>query len=357
VVLFRITDAMTRRRWTAEDQITAEVAAACGVPIRDIGRLLGFSETTLGNNLVMGRKQRNRAYEKEYGKTYREANRERLLAQKKDYYHANRENMAPQRKAYRAANRDSISAQQRRWYCANRKQIRAKQKQYYARNRDKVNATNRAWVRANRERVTAYKKRYYIANRDKIKDCQEANKDKINAARRARVRANPEKKRAQDKAYYQANKAKILHNVRNWRNANRKKRREISRRYDSLRRAAGRRALCPLKIETINRRFRLFQDCCAFCGVNANHRRNAGHARLSIEHVLALTKNGLDEADNIAPACHSCNCSKNNAPVEEWYRRQPFFTEARWRKICRHCPGAVIGQLPLAMPPSDTEAA
>ena len=344
---------MTRRRWTAQDQIIAEVAAACGVTIRDIGRMLGFSETTPGNNLVMGRKEKSRAYAVEHGKSWREANRERLLTQNKAYYWANKENIALRKKAYRAANRDSITARQKRWYCANRKQIRARQKEYYSKNRDKVQAANRAWVRANHERVIAYKKNYYIANCDRLKHYRKANKDKINATRRAWVRANPEKKRAQDKAYYQANKAKILHNVRNWRNANRKKRREISRRYDSLRRAAGRRALCPLKIETINRRFRLFQDCCAFCGVNANHRRNAGHARLSIEHVLALTKNGLDEADNIAPACHSCNCSKNNAPVEEWYRRQPFFTEARWRKICRHCPGAVIGQLPLAMPTGD----
>jgi len=50
VVLFRITDAMTRRRWTAEDQITAEVAAACGVGTREIGRVLGRAE-----NVVRGR--------------------------------------------------------------------------------------------------------------------------------------------------------------------------------------------------------------------------------------------------------------------------------------------------------------
>jgi hypothetical protein len=348
---------MTRRRWTAQDQITAEVAAACGVTIRDIGRMLGFSETTPRNNLIMGLKEKSRAYAVEHGKSWREANRERLLAQKKAYYWANKENMAPRRKAYRAANRDSIAAQQKRWYCANRKQIRARQKEYYSKNRDKVRATNRAWVRANYERVIAYKKKYYIANCDRLKHYRKANKDKINATKKAWVRANPEKKRAQDKAYYQANKAKILHNVRNWRETNREKRREIARRYDSRRRAAGRRALCPLKAETKNARFRLFRNCCAFCGVNANHSRNAGSARLTVEHVLALTKNGLDEIDNIIPSCHSCNCSKNNAPVEDWYRRQPFFTEARWRKICRHCPGAVIGQLPLAMPPTDTEAA
>jgi hypothetical protein len=68
-----------------------------------------------------------------------------------------------------------------------------------------------------------------------------------------------------------------------------------------------------------------------------------------VEHVLALTKGGLDEASNIIPSCNTCNCSKNNSPVGAWYNRQPFFAEARWRKIQRHCSAAVVGQLPLAM--------
>jgi hypothetical protein len=65
--------------------------------------------------------------------------------------------------------------------------------------------------------------------------------------------------------------------------------------------------------------------------------------------VLALTKGGLDEAVNIIPACTACNSSKNNSPVEAWYNRQPFFAATRWRKIQRHCPAAVVGQLPLAL--------
>jgi 5-methylcytosine-specific restriction endonuclease McrA len=83
--------------------------------------------------------------------------------------------------------------------------------------------------------------------------------------------------------------------------------------------------------------------------VDATHQRNHGRQRLTVEHVLALTKGGLDEAANIIPACTACNSSKNNSPIEDWYRQQPWFMDARWRKIQRHCSAAVVGQLPLAL--------
>jgi hypothetical protein len=125
--------------------------------------------------------------------------------------------------------------------------------------------------------------------------------------------------------------------------------RERSRKRKVRIRSARRQALQPVTRQQIDARFALWNYRCAFCGVDASHQRNKGHDRLTIEHVLALTKGGLDEASNILPACLTCNLGKHNAPVEAWYRRQPFFTEPRWRKIQRHCPAAVVGQLPLAL--------
>ena len=355
------TMAQPRRRWTAQDQTVAEVAAACGVSIRDIGRMLGFSETTPRNNLIMGLKEKSRAYAVEHGKSWRKANRERLIAQKKAYYWANKEKLAPKRKEYRDANKERIRNQHRAYYLANRETVLLKNINWYYANKDRAAARRKAYYEANRENLLARAKEWHKANREhalaKQAAYRQANRDRINAQQRAKHKANPESKRVIDHAYYQANKEKVLSNVKAWRNANRNRRREICRQYSSRKRSANRRALSPVTRSVIDTRFALWRNRCAFCGVDAKHPRNAGHDRLTVEHILALTQNGLDEADNIAPACHSCNCSKNNAPVEAWYRRQAFFTEARWRKICRHCPGAVIGQLPLAMPPADTEAA
>ena len=95
----------------------------------------------------------------------------------------------------------------------------------------------------------------------------------------------------------------------------------------------------PLSLEQIRNRIAMFGDRCAYCGLAE---------RLTVDHVLPLTAGGLDEAVNIAPACVSCNSGKKDRRVGEWYRRQPFFTEARWRRIQRHFPGAT-GQISLAL--------
>ena len=252
MVLIRITDAMTRRPWTLQDQITVEVAAACGVSCAEIGRALGRHSALVKTHIVFAAAQEHR----ERGRSY------------------------------------------------------------------------------------------YQLNADKI--CEK---------RRLYREFNPEKVRESEIRWRKANPDKVLKNNQKWAKANPKKMRECCRRRDAKRRSARFRALQPVTRQEIDARFALWGNRCAFCGVDAKHSRNAGHDRLTVEHVLALTKNGLDEADNIMPACHSCNSSKHTSPVETWYRKQPFFTEARWRKICRHCPGAVIGQLPLAIPPADTEAA
>jgi 5-methylcytosine-specific restriction endonuclease McrA len=83
-----------------------------------------------------------------------------------------------------------------------------------------------------------------------------------------------------------------------------------------------------------------FDNRCAFCG---------SADRLTIEHVVPRSKGGPHALGNILPACDRCNKNKTNHEVESWYRRQPFFSEARWRKICRVLgwQRASVGQLAL----------
>ena len=49
-------------------------------------------------------------------KAYYEANREKLAAQQKAYYEANREKLAEYQKAYRDANREKVNEKRRRKY-------------------------------------------------------------------------------------------------------------------------------------------------------------------------------------------------------------------------------------------------
>jgi 5-methylcytosine-specific restriction endonuclease McrA len=167
-------------------------------------------------------------------------------------------------------------------------------------------------------------------------------------------KANPEKVRKSNRLWYAANSERKLENCRVWRVNNAKRKRErtrlwrkansdkvraTNRRRYTITSAARRKALTPISRLQLRERFSLFGNCCAYCG-SAND--------LTVDHVLTFAAGGLDEQSNVVPACRACNSSKYVHAVEEWYRRQPFFSEARWRKIQRHCPAAVAGQLPLA---------
>ena len=65
--------------------------------------------------------------------------------------------------------KQKIAAQQKAWYEANREKIAAYQKAYYEANREKVAAQQKAYREANREKIAARKKAWYEANRKEVK--------------------------------------------------------------------------------------------------------------------------------------------------------------------------------------------
>jgi hypothetical protein len=333
---------MTRRRWTAQDQITAEVAAACGMSYREISTAIGWSLSTVRLRLDHQARIKQREAVKKWqvnhpevarkcGQRYRDSHREELRAKDRARIASDPERHRQSAKEWRAKNPEKVKklslkyrnnnlkkCRQRLylWRKLNPDKIQAIRRRYYQQNRKTCITKSRIWAKANRERVRDLARIWREANRQRVRE-----RSKVNAQL--------------------------------WRKFNPEKVRELDRRRKARIRASGRGALFALNTAQKKARFALWRNRCAFCGVNANHSRNLGYKLLTEEHVLALSKNGLDEADNIMPACATCNTSKNDSPIESWYRKQPFFTEARWRKICRHCPGAVIGQLPLAMPTGD----
>lgn len=76
----------------------------------------------------------------------------------------------------------------------------------------------------------------------------------------------------------------------------------------------------------VRARFAEFGHSCAYCGAAGD---------LHIEHVVPISKGGTHAMGNIVPACRHCNFSKAAHDAETWYQRQPFYSEVRWRKICR----------------------
>lgn len=217
----------------------------------------------------------------------------------------------------------------------------------YAADPGKQTAASRRYYAANAESLREYARNYRRSNIDscleRSRAYYKANRERCNARKRLWAKANPEKvaisQRKADVRYKAANPGKARERARSWRKANSDKAREGVRRQNARRRAGRRRALVPISLSGKNKRYALFLNRCAYCGATGDS---------TADHVLALKRGGMDEASNIVPACFRCNASKQDSPVEQWYSRQPFFTEARWQKIQHHCPGVAAGQLPLA---------
>lgn len=102
----------------------------------------------------------------------------------------------------------------------------------------------------------------------------------------------------------------------------------LYQRQKSKRRKAQMRDSVAIQIKgrQVRERFRQFDNRCAYCGCTGD---------LHIEHVVPISKGGTHAIGNIIPACKDCNFSKAANEAESWYKAQPFFSELRWRKICR----------------------
>ncbi len=59
----------------------------------------------------------------------------------------------------------------------------------------------------------------------------------------------------------------------------------------------------------VARLVRKFRGCCAYCG---------DHTDLEPDHVIPLSRGGLNSVSNLLPSCSPCNSSKHDRLLEEW---------------------------------------
>lgn len=71
-----------------------------------------------------------------------------------------------------------------------------------------------------------------------------------------------------------------------------------------------------------------FYGACAYCG-----KRQSRRVHLTRDHVVPVHTGGTTTRHNIVPACQSCNSSKADSELGEWFTKQRFFTLARLERI------------------------
>jgi 5-methylcytosine-specific restriction endonuclease McrA len=137
---------------------------------------------------------------------------------------------------------------------------------------------------------------------------------------RSRRAQNPEKFRNATRKWRKANPGKSCEASRRWRKQNADKSREMlkawheknpdaRKRYEGARRA--RKKGCEASLTNAEWLSRLseFQDRCAYCG---------SLEKLTIDHIVPLSRGGAHTSTNVAPACLSCNTSKHTKLLAEW---------------------------------------
>lgn len=146
-------------------------------------------------------------------------------------------------------------------------------------------------------------------------------------------KANPERTREIEKTYRERNRQKVKQSSLNWYHSNRKTQNQKSREYARRNKEAQaiRGALWkknnPEKVrESTNRRRirkqlngeyfisdkeikRLYAAPCVYCG---------SLQRITVDHVIPISRGGVHSIGNLVSACLSCNSSKRDKTIMEW---------------------------------------
>jgi len=115
-----------------------------------------------------GRQGQCKNCDRHQNKAWKQANPEKVAANRKAWYLANRERQAASGKAWRVANPEKVDAYAKAWAQANPEKVAAKNKAWCEANPEKVAANGKAWAQANPEKVAAKNKAWREANPEKI---------------------------------------------------------------------------------------------------------------------------------------------------------------------------------------------
>ncbi len=155
--------------------------------------------------------------------------------------------------------------------------IRARAKAWYEGHPEQAKASSKTWREANPEKMRTY---YAKWRSDPQNDA------KAKGWIAAWMKAHPEKVRGYYKRWYIENQDALRFLV------------------DQRRRAY---KTSNFTFDDWATTLEVFGHCCAYC--------LRGDVKLTMDHVIPISKGGEHTADNVVPACKPCNSKKNDRPI------------------------------------------
>ncbi len=183
---------------------------------------------------------------------------------------------------WRAANSEKRRAYQAAWYLANCDTVKARVAIYRVKNLEKVRAYAMIYRQENRDKYRVWNKTYYVTHQEK---------ELVRGATYRKM--NAKKIQARSAAYRRTPKAK-----------------EIACRNSRTRRARERNCEISLTAEEWGQIIVSYNGRCAYCGMKLRVGGPRTGNKLTQDHIRPLSKGGVHSADNVVPACWTCNSEK-----------------------------------------------
>lgn len=183
-----------------------------------------------------------------------------------------------------------------------------KSRERYKIDKEKMILQNKIWCKNNPEKRRKSAIKYYLNNKDKIqmraKEYRENNKEKVriinSKSGKKWFKNNKEKRMTTAKKWNKKNPIKYAQYSKEWRKRNPEKFLMNMKNTNHKRRSLTKSGKISSKEwETIKKQAKFK---CHWCKEKI--------AKLTMDHVIPLSKGGIHVASNIVPACLSCNSSK-----------------------------------------------
>lgn len=160
--------------------------------------------------------------------------------------------------------------------------------------------------------------KWYRNNLDAVKEYTKQNRESISDRTRKWREANSESVKEKSRQWREVNAESQKEKARQWKRNNKERHRAIQhtarRRYRARKRGAG-GSHTTAEWEAL---VKYYEGRCLCCGRD--------DVKLTIDHIVPVSKGGSNNIDNIQPLCFSCNASKQAKIID--YRTKSGF--GRW---------------------------